>query len=167
MSVEYSSFPCEELEKMHPGIVYASVPVFEGRVQINNQRGINKTLLCVTKDEFSVSISRYDSRPLEVEINEREAYSPSEPNLFRLFQRQVFAEPLQKATFTRTSTLEGEAEWHLLEEPNSPFTEHLQTLGHRIGSYAVLKQKKLAHQEDGPPALILHPLRGGTYGQTA
>lgn len=159
MSADAQSFPCPELAKMYPGVLYASVPVFENCIQINNQRGIDKTLLHIVRDEYSVTVSRADKKPLQVEINDREAYAAGDLNAFRLFQQPVFQEPLETATF-----IKKEANWYLREQPTNPNLERLQKFAQRIGGYALIKQKKAA-KEGQSPVIVLHPLRGGTYGQ--
>lgn len=119
----------------------------------------------IVKDELSVSVVRRDGQPFQVEVHEREEYASNQDNMFRIVSEKLFPEAIPMATFVKTELGSENSNWYLLEPLENPNIELLEKFAHRIGSFALLKQKVAAKHYNYLPAIIANPLRGGTYAQ--
>lgn len=168
MCGEITSFESEYLRDLQQGIVYASVPVVDNCLQVNNRRESVKSRLLIVKDEISVSMSRFDGLPVQAEINDREKYIPGQQNDFKPFQVKVFSAPLPSVTFVKTNLADENClRWFTLEDPNNQYPERIQEFAYRLGYYAKLKQKSARMVHSVTPAIVASPSAGGTYAEAA
>jgi hypothetical protein len=128
------TFVSSELDGMPSGTVELSVPLIGGVIQIGVGGDLEVGRIRVRKDSSTVTVTRVDGRPMQVEVVVDTHQTTKSP---------VFREPVRVLRLRRLADPAG-AGWYTTTSMNVARPEHLKQFADIIGVFGSAKQRNVA-----------------------